>query len=165
MLNERVGCRKRGPIPPDTRRRIEATVLQVFEEMAFAYGERAGRIDLRPLTGAHYQANVVIDGGSGGAVWLTVPARMAAELTGDILGADIREGISRDVVADAVGEILNIIAARLVTLIGGAEISGEIGPPQSRYVEIPSGDASLDSTDCYAFSIEERPILFGFRLE
>ena len=98
---------------------LARTLGQVLEEAAFVFGEATD--DPPPLCGPVLQARLAYDGDHQGELVLAAPHELAATLAANLLGEEEGGAAMTGDDADAVGELLNMIAGSLLVELHGPE--------------------------------------------
>ena len=118
------------PAAEETRAHIDAVIIPALETFAFASAE-----PVETLTSVHdvdvMVATIAFNGAANGALAVAAPQSLCAELAANVIGA---EPDDPDIVhngADALGEIANIAAGHVATLID-ADIPSQLLPPVVR---------------------------------
>jgi len=88
--------------------------LEVAEKLAFMFGKSVGAEAVADADGGWVSARLDFHAERSGTLVLTVPAGMCREIAANILGLD-PEDIANDAVAeDALKEMVNVVAGRVV---------------------------------------------------
>jgi chemotaxis protein CheX len=110
----------------------EATVQGIADETWLALlGVEEGLVPLRsPLPDDALSAWVLVSGPWSGAVVLSCAPATAEELSRTLLGAPQTETVDSDDVADALGELANVVGGNVKALLPGPSTLGlpEVGP-------------------------------------
>ncbi len=132
---------------------LARTLGQVLEEAAFVFAEATD--DPPPLSGPVLQARLSYDGDHRGELVLAAPSDLAATLAANLLGEDEGGAAMTGDDADALGEILNMIAGSLLVELHGPEARCSLGLPRVAIVPAVQHDRDLARADVKASLLEE----------
>jgi Chemotaxis phosphatase CheX len=118
-------------IPPGEEALAQA-LKQVLEEAAFVFAEV--REAPAPFPGRLLEARLRYRGPQSGELRLVADAGLAATLAANLLGEDEGQGTAARA-ADALGELLNMLAGAWVARIFGASARCDLGLPAVRELE------------------------------
>ncbi len=138
---------------------LEDLFLSIAEKLAFLLGFPVGK-ELAPSPGREWlKAEVAIHGDVEGRLSLVVPADAATRMAADIMGIEPEDLADPALAADAVGELLNVVAGHVATALGGEEIGYSLSLPQ--VVTVAGADVArlLERDDSLLFDIEGQPYL------
>lgn len=140
---------------------INATFLDVVEQLTFMFGEPEDKTELAFDGGAFTQATMDFDGDVVGTLSVTVPAAITGEIAANILGLDAEDLTDQAMLDDALAEMLNVVCGHVIMAIVGKGANFVLRSPQV----VPVDDARLVgmlADPCYvAFNLDESPVLLG----
>jgi len=132
---------------------LARTLAQVLEEAAFVFAEATD--DPAPLSSPVLQARLTYGGDHRGELVLAAPSDLAATLAANLLGEDEGGAAMTGDDADALGELLNMIAGSLLVELHGREARCSLGLPRVALVPAEQHDRDLAQADVIASLLEE----------
>lgn len=121
--------------------RVAKEVLETIAFVFVAQPPRGGP----PVAEEQMSAVVGFDGSSTGAVRLVLPTSAAREMAATMLGLDSQDSLRSGQVADAVGELANVIAGNLLRVMAGPTAIFRLSSPAARHHA--AGEASIALAD------------------
>lgn len=142
---------------------MEIVFCDVFEQVAFMFGEPADKESFRDEKREFVQARMSFSGDSTGQIAVTVPVDICPEIAANILGV-MDDDDAMNLAQDALKEMLNISCGQLLTTIAGEEKIFDLSVPE--IVELKASDwkTILDNPDAIGFSMDDYPVLLEFQL-
>jgi len=138
--------------------------LDVAEKAAFLLGFPGEKAEYAPPRSAWLRAEITVGGDAVGRLVLWVPAAAAAVMAADLLGEEPEEARAEALAADAVGELLNVVAGQAITALAGEQVSYRLSLPEVGPATEPAAREALAGDDCLLFSIDEEPYLLQVSL-
>jgi CheY-specific phosphatase CheX len=140
---------------------LQEQFCAVLEQAAFLCAEpQAGPVAAdRAVT-----ARLEFHGELVGAVAIVVDGAVARELTANLLGADDGAPLAEALVADAVGEVLNMTCNHFLSTVTGAERAFGLRGP---FVSSDAGEAARDlarASGTRRLAVQERPVVLALTL-
>ena len=126
---------------------------QVLEEAAFVFAEATD--DPPPLAESVLQARLAYGGDHRGELVLAAPTDLAATLAANLLGEDEGGAAMTGDDADALGELLNMIAGSLLVELHGPDARCSLGLPRVALVPADQHERGLAEADVVASMLEE----------
>ncbi len=131
-------------------------VKQVFGETFFTYVEEAAGVAAEPKAFA-LESEISFSGELTGRLRLVLSRRLAEQMAANLVGQE-PEGLSEELVADAVNEAANILCCNLLRL-AGVQASAVSIPVARGFQEEPSAGQAFE------FDAEGEPLRVVIRLE
>ncbi len=108
---------------------VSKVFLGVVEKLAFMFGDPCEMDDVYAEQGGWVRATITYDGEQKGAISLSVPVGLCAEISANILGMD-PEDIGDDILArDSLKEMLNVVCGHVVPALQSEDRDFELGLP------------------------------------
>ena len=143
---------------------VSEVICDVFETLAFMFGELAEREDLPESPASGVGAKMTFDGDMAGEIAIAVPKRMCKEIAINILGMDMNEDLQLDA-TDSLKEVLNVICGQLLTSIAGDVPVFDLSVPEVSSLDGTEWANLRDDPETSAFLVDENPVLLRFSLE
>lgn len=139
---------------------LGTVICRILEQTAFMFPEPVDMEDGISLDEYEYNiAKLAFDGDNSGEIILIVPVEFRAELAANMLGEDIEESDSKGKHADALREILNIIAGQFLTTLYGEKAIFNLKPPVVS--ELPQEEffSLIEENDYTCVISDEYPVI------
>lgn len=149
----------------DRKELVGEVFCDVFEKVAFMFGEEAGREELSEAATEFIQAAMSFKGPFEGNLAIVVPDEMCPEIAANVLGMDLDDEIVKDQATDALKEVLNVICGNLLTEIAGEEPIFDLSVPLISKIDEAGWAAILDRPDAVGFLVDETPVVLMFSSE
>ena len=141
-------------MPNDLSSDLLAQALgQTMEEAAFVFAEATS--EPPPFDGDVIEARLTYAGTHAGELLLATPASFAATLAANLLGEDEGGASVTGDDLDAVGELLNMIAGKLVVDLFGPEAPCTLGLPRVERVRAEEHERALATAQAATTMVEE----------
>lgn len=151
---------------PDSISRVEELIQRTLEQHAYLFGDPVPPDQLpRTLTDA---IEVVVDfhGAYSGRMVLSCERELSHELAANVLGMMEPDEIEDEDAEDALKELMNVLAGRLLAQLETEPGLVQIGPPMfGTDADGSHWKSLLGSTGTCSFLVEEHPALFRLELE
>jgi two-component system chemotaxis response regulator CheY len=148
-----------GLVPASTRAaQVDAVFCPILETFAFVYPEPVSLGDLPQPGDDLLTASVTFSGAANGALSISAPCELCIELSANILGTDRDDPDARMRGADALGEIANIAAGHLVSVVE-PDLITTLQPPIVSQCDTPAWRRQVESPCARTYVIEELPIV------
>lgn len=146
--------------------KFQTMIIELLEQQAFLDGdpisgdELPGAIEDGLCVALEYKNSTI-----SGLFRMNCPRELADELAASVLGLDGPEDVSEEDAFDAVGELVNVIAGRVLAALVPQDEAFNIGAPQlSQDSDGSLWTESSSTEDACAFLVEDFPTLFSFTL-
>ncbi len=139
---------------------LGSVICRVLEQAAFMFPEPADMEEGISFDEYEYNiARIAFEGDKSGEIILIVPVEFRAELAANMLGEEIEESDSKGKHADALREILNIIAGQLLTTLYGEKAIFNLMPPVVS--ELPQEEffSLIEKNDYTCVISDEYPVI------
>lgn len=114
---------------------VENVFCDVFENLAFMFGELVDKGELLSPGTELIQASMSFSGAQTGEIILVVPDEMCPEIAANVLGLDPDEDKVHELAADALKEMINIICGQLLTEIAGEKPIFDLSVPTIQKID------------------------------
>jgi len=142
---------------------IDAVFSPVLETFAFACPEPIAADDLPKVRGDLFCASIMFSGTANGLLSVSAPSELCVELTANILGTDSNDPLARMGGVDVLGEIANIAAGHLASLIDPTHTTN-LHPPIVSQLDWPEWQRQLASASARTFLVEQVPVVVTLEL-
>lgn len=140
---------------------INATFLDVVEQLTFMFGEPEDKTELELDGETFTQATMEFDGDVVGTLSVTVPTGITAEIAANILGLDAADLTDQAMLDDALAEMLNVVCGHVIMAIAGKGANFVLHTPKVVPVDDAHLVAMLADPSYVAFNLDESPVLLG----
>lgn len=137
---------------------IDAAFGPVLETFAFAYPEPVSRGDLPPAEEDLFCARINFTGAVSGTLTVCAPYHLCVELAANILGTSPDDPDARTRAADVLGEVANIAAGHLATLVEPTRAT-DLHPPIVSQVDKAEWERQLAEPSARTYLVEESPVV------
>ncbi len=144
---------------------LENVFCDVFENLAFMFGELVDKSDLMHNNMKHTLAQMRFDGDRTGEVILTVPDEMCPEIAANVLGIDPDDDQVYDLAGDALKEMLNIICGQLLTALEGSDPVFDLTVPKIQNIKIEDWNELLKRDESLAFIVDDYPVILYVKMD
>ncbi len=144
---------------------IENVFCDVFENLAFMFGESIGKDALEAIGSEHTQAHISFDGARTGELVLVVPDDMCPEIAANVLGVDPDDEQVYELAGDALKEMINIICGRLLTDLVSNDLIFNLSVPEIKKVNSAECSVWLEKEDSLGFIVDEYPVILYLQME
>ncbi len=147
-----------------TQPTLEQTFISVVEKLTFMFGEQVepAEIDAGPETWV--QSILEFTGDVTGSLAVIVPESLQPEIAANILGLDADGLDTREVLDDALGEVLNVVSGHVIMALAGPGANFQLSPPVNSILSLDARDALLVDENSTAFLLDEEPVLLNLKL-
>ena len=139
--------------------RIKKICFDIFEQLAFMFGEELDKDEVESPQGDFVRAVMTFSGHRKGAIELVIPKRLAPALAYNILGIDEKAHLDAEIAEDALKELLNTLCGRILPTIFTDTATFDLHPPEVAGLSRFQWQDLLNQEQTIVFSIEENPIL------
>ena len=138
--------------------------LDISERLAFMFGDPVSRDNLPTTDAAWASAKVEFKGEVSGSIALTVPRSLCLELAANILGLDPDDLEYGDITADALSEMLNVVAGHIVRGLQGDGAAFSLSVPV--YEELGEGGevGFWGNPETHFFDLDGSPVLLTLQV-
>ena len=144
---------------------IQNVFCDVFEQLAFMFGEPVENDELAENNTRHLQAYMTFSGDRTGEIIMTVPDKMCPEIAANVLGVEPDDEQVMDLAGDALKEILNITCGQLLTAVAGERPVFDLSVPEVRKISSRKWSKLLKGDESLGFMVDDYPVLLNFRLD
>ena len=144
---------------------FENVFCDVFENLAFMFGELVEKTDLPTDNTDYVQARMTFSGAQSGKIILAVPAEMCPEIAANVLGLDPDDEQVHDLAEDALKELINILCGQLLTGIAGVKPVFDLSVPDIRNISSAEWTELLNTDGSLGFIVDDYPVVFYFKME
>ena len=144
---------------------LQDVFCNVFEQLAFMFGEPAEKDELAENNTKHMQAHMTFSGDRTGELLMTVPEVMCSEIAANVLGVEPDDEQVMDLAGDALKEILNITCGQLLTTFAGEKPVIDLSVPEIRKISSQKWSKLLKVDESLGFVVDDYPVLLNFRLD
>ncbi|HNT33855.1 MAG TPA: chemotaxis protein CheX [bacterium] len=144
---------------------LNRIVCDVFERMAFMFGEIVEKASLPSLQRTGYLAKMGFEGPICGSVSMAVAQSMCPVIAANVLGMDEDDEFVTEKSLDALKEMLNVICGQIVTSLAGDEPVFDLSVPQVVDIGADEWKSLMDQEESLAFIVDDEPVLFHLTLE
>jgi len=131
---------------------LARTACDILEETAFIFASPANAVPSGPAQ--LVVAQLSVSGEVRGSLILAVPPSVGSEIAANLLGLEPGDPDADSQAADAVGEILNIMAGALAAQCAVGSAGWRLGPPCTRTVQ-DLCEVETGSTGCEAMLVTD----------
>ncbi len=133
---------------------ISSSVIETLEEGAFIFAEATE--ESPPWSDDEiWETRLSYSAHKEGEVYLATISELAVEIATNLLGLDSEVPEASDKAADAVGEILNVIAGTLFDRWFGNDVEYSMGVPEVKKVSVEEHEEILEKSSCSVSMITE----------
>lgn len=148
-----------------TMHTVSQTFTGVVEQLTFMFGEDVDKGELDTEGVAFTSASMTFAGDIAGTVTLVVPTAILGTIAANILGVEPEDISPNTVLADSLGEMLNVICGHLIMDLQGESANFVLGPPRTVAVD-GAFVARLCGDDAYlGFLLDDSPVFLGLQME
>ena len=144
---------------------IGEVVYDVFEKLAFMFGEVALSDELPEPAERNVKASMTYSGNTKGSISLTVPAEVCPEIAANVLGKDPDDDIVKAQAGDALKEVLNVLCGNILTAVAGEGPVFDLSVPEVSDLDAAEWVALLEDERTKVFLVDESPVLVQFTRE
>lgn len=141
---------------------ISRIVYDVFEKLAFMFGEVADRDELPEPAALNMRASMTFAGDMTGSISLIVPENVCPEIAANVLGKDPDDDIVVAQSADALKEVLNVLCGNILTAVAGEAPVFDLSVPEVDAVDAAGWKVLLDDKSIHVFLVDDSPVLLQF---
>ena len=132
---------------------------EVFEELAFMFGEEADAAELPPPSPSGVLAAMSFSGPLSGRIELAVPAAMRAEIAANVLGIDTEDPEAEAVGDDSLKEVLNVTCGQVLTRLAGEEPVFDLAVPEVSPLSVEGWKKLAAAPETAGMLVDESPTL------
>ncbi|MEA3287217.1 MAG: chemotaxis protein CheX [Candidatus Marinimicrobia bacterium] len=144
---------------------LENVFCDVFENLAFMFGELVDTSELTNSSTNHVRAKMDFSGARTGQVMLTVPNEMCPEIAANVLGIDPEDDQVQELAGDALKEMLNIICGQLLTELEGHDKVFNLSVPEIQNIDSSEWSSLLNKEGSLGFIVDEYPAILYVRID
>lgn len=138
---------------------IKKICFEIFEQLAFMFGEELDKDEVESPQGDFIRAVMTFSGHRKGSIELVIPKRLAPALANNILGIDESSHPDAEIAEDALKELLNTVCGRILPTIFTDTETFDLHPPEVAGITKFQWQDLLNQEQTIVFSIEESPVL------
>ncbi len=144
---------------------VNATFLDVVEQLTFMFGDPEDKNDLDTDMVDFTLAHVDFTGDQSGTLSVAVPTRITADIAANILGLEPEDLTDRDMLDDALGEMLNVVCGHVIMALLGPGANFKLGSPVVNGIDEAKLGEMVASPDFFGFNLDDSPVLLGLTTE
>jgi len=137
---------------------VDAVFTRVLETFAFTYAEPSERGEPMQAGTDLLNARITFTGATRGVLSVSAPCELCVELAANILGTDQDDPDARMRGVDALGEIANIVAGQLATLVEPNSSTG-LQPPVVSQIDSSEWGRYAADTSARTYLVEGLPFV------
>ena len=144
---------------------VESTFIKVVEQLTFMFGEEVACDEIEVAPEPWVEARIDFTGDIAGTLVVVVPESLQPEIAANILGLDTEGLDTKEVLDDALGEVLNVVCGHVIMALAGDGANFELDPPIITELDRDTLDAYLADTDTTAYLLDDEPLLLSLKLK
>ncbi len=144
---------------------VGQTFLSVIEKLTFMFGEEEECSEIEVGTETWVESRIEFTGDVAGSLAVVVPASLQPEIAANILGLDAEGLDTKEVLDDALGEMLNVVCGHIIMAVAGQDSNFELDPPSITELEHDTLQALLADDDTVAYLLDDEPVLMSLKLK
>lgn len=147
----------------ETREAVNAKICEIFERLAFMFGDAIGKDELEIPDGPCFRAEICFSGDRSGSLTLLGPSTLCPVLAANVLGADPDDPRAEERAEDAVKELLNVACGHVLSTVADGDAVFDLMPPSVA----PSSSEEITRVardpESLAFLMDDLPLLLRLR--
>ncbi len=144
---------------------IENVFCDVFENLAFMFGEPISKDVFEANGNEHTHAHISFEGARTGDVVLIVPDDMCPEIAANVLGVDPDDEQVDELAGDALKEMINIICGRLLTDLESKDLVFDLSVPEIKNINSEEWSVWLKKEGSLGFIVDEYSVILYLHME
>ena len=148
-----------------TKANVESTFIKVVEQLTFMFGEETDSSEIEVTPEPWVEARIDFTGDLVGSLAIMVPESLQPEIAANILGLDTEGLDTKEVLDDALGEVLNVVCGHVIMALAGQGANFELAPPNITELDRDTLDGFLADTDTTAYLLDDEPLLLRLELK
>ncbi len=152
-------------MPEYSQETVNATFLDVVEQLTFMFGDPEDKNDLDTDMVEFTLARIGFAGDLVGTLSVAVPTRITAEIAANILGLEPSDLSDQAMLDDALGEMLNVVCGHVIMALVGTGANFKLGSPAVSRVDETALVEMLANPDFVGFDLDDSPVLLGLTTE
>jgi len=144
---------------------IENVFCDVFENLAFMFGEPMSKDAFEANGIEHTHAHISFAGARTGEIVLIVPDDMCPEIAANVLGVDPDDEQVDELAGDALKEMINIICGRLLTDLESKDLVFDLSVPAIKNINSEEWSVWLKKEGSLGFIVDEYPVILYLEME
>ncbi|MBK8229350.1 MAG: hypothetical protein IPK72_01935 [Candidatus Eisenbacteria bacterium] len=142
--------------------KINATICDVLERLAFMFGDATDKDELPEPQGACFEASIRYGGASEGALTVIGPRELSPVLAANVLGLDPDDEVALARSDDAIKELLNVACGHLLSELAGDGPVFDLGAPTIKECTARDFVALRDEEGSFSFVVDDLPLVLRF---
>jgi CheY-specific phosphatase CheX len=143
---------------------LETTFISVVEKLTFMFGEQVDVSEVEAGDEVWMQARMEFSGDLPGALSVIVPEALQPEIAANILGLDAEGLDTREVLDDALREVLNVVCGHVIMALAGNDANFELDTPCNTELDGEQLAAVLAHQGTTAYLLDDEPVLLNLEL-
>jgi CheY-specific phosphatase CheX len=143
---------------------LETTFISVVEKLTFMFGEQVDVSEVEAGDEVWMQARMEFSGDLPGALSVIVPEALQPEIAANILGLDAEGLDTREVLDDALREVLNVVCGHVIMALAGNDANFELDTPRNTELDGEQLAAVLAHEGTTAYLLDDEPVLLNLEL-
>ncbi len=148
-----------------SQEKVNKTFLDVVEQLTFMFGEPEDKNELDTEDVEFTLARMSFIGDLPGTLSVAVPSEIIAEIAANILGLEAEDITDRDMLDDALGEMLNVVCGHVIMALVGTEANFKLHSPEVLIVDETLLVEMLANPAFVGFDLDDSPVLLGLTAE
>ena len=144
---------------------VESTFINVVEQLTFMFGEETDCSEIEVAPEPWVEARIGFTGDIAGTLAVVVPESLRPEIAANILGLDTEGLDTKEVLDDALGEVLNVVCGHVIMTLAGDHANFDLATPVITQLDRDTLDAYLADTDTTAYLLDDEPLLLSLQLK
>ena len=145
--------------------KIESTFIKVVEQLTFMFGEETDCSEIEITPEPWVEARIDFTGDIAGTLAIIVPESLQPEIAANILGLDTEGFDTKEVLDDALGEMLNVVCGHVIMALAGDGANFDLAPPNITELDRDTLDGFLADTNTTAYLLDDEPLLLRLELK
>lgn len=147
------------------REAMQRAVKSVFQNMTGSAADMADPDAVPPFEKELIHARITYEGDYSGDLGLLIDPSLASMLSARILGLGTDADLSRDIVEDAMKELLNVICGQFLTIMFGEKLLFSLSVPHVFPLSVQACNMLRTSSPSVVFNVEGQTVLGHVRVK
>ncbi len=152
-------------MPSSTMEIASATFMGIVEKLTFMFGEPVPKHELAGQGIEFTMASMSFKGDLEGRLSVAVPSMVMPEIAANILGLEPEDIDSKEMLDDALAEMLNVVCGHVIMDLVGTGANFKLNSPETRILDDDGYGALIDDNDFVGFELDDSPAFLGLKLE
>jgi len=148
-----------------TMETASATFLGIVEKLTFMFGEPIPKHELDGQGIEFTMASMHFKGDMVGLLSVAVPTTVMPEIAANILGLEPEDIDSKEMLDDALAEMLNVVCGHVIMDLVGTGANFKLDSPETKILDQDGFGGLVDNDDFVGFELNDSPAFLGLNLE